>query len=93
MFVMGVLLLVSLEVKDYAAWKAGYDANRPMREAAGLVERYVGRDFKKGNVAHVGLVAPSMEAVDHFLGSPKLLDAMASAGVANAPEIRFVLVE
>jgi len=90
---MGVLLLVSMQVKDYAAWKARYEANRPMREAAGIVERYVGRDFKKGNVAHVGLLAPSMEVVDEFLANPKLLDAMASAGVANVPEIRFVLVE
>jgi hypothetical protein len=90
---MGVLLLVSLQVKDYAAWKARYEANRPAREAAGMVERFVGRDFKKGNVAHLGLVAPSMEAADHFLASPRLLDAMASAGVADVPEIRFVLVE
>jgi hypothetical protein len=90
---MGVLLLVSLQVKDYSAWKARYEANRPAREAAGMVERYVGRDFKKGNVAHLGLEAPSMEAADHFLASPQLLDAMASAGVANVPEIRFVLIE
>jgi hypothetical protein len=90
---MGVLLLVSLQVKDYAAWKARYEANRPMREAAGIVEQFVGRDFKKGNVAHIGLRAPSMDVADHFLAEPKLLDAMASAGVANVPEIRFVLVD
>ncbi len=64
---MGVLLLVSLQVKDYAAWKALYDANRPMRE--------------------------KFEMVDDFLSSPRLLDAMASAGVANVPEIRFVLLD
>lgn len=90
---MGVLLLVSLQVKDYAAWKARYDANRPTREKFEMVERFVGRDFKRGNVAHVGLLAPSMEVADDFLSSPKLLDAMASAGVANVPEIRFVLLD
>jgi len=90
---MGVLLLVSLQVKDYSAWKARYAANRPAREAAGMVERYVGRDYKKGNVAHLGLAAPSMEVADHFLASPQLLDAMASAGVADVPEIRFVIVD
>ena len=90
---MAVLLLASMQVKDYATWKARYDANRPMREAAGIVERFVGRDFKKANVVHVGLVAASMEAADEYLGTPKLLDAMASAGVANAPEIRFVLID
>jgi hypothetical protein len=90
---MGVLLLVSLQVKDYAAWKARYESNRPMREAAGIVEKFVGRDFKKGTVAHLGLLAPSMEVVDRFLATPQLLDAMASAGVADVPEIRFVLVD
>jgi hypothetical protein len=90
---MGVLLLASLHVKDYAAWKVRYEANRPMREAAGIVEQFVGRDFKKGNLAHVGLRAPSMEVADRFLASPELLDAMASAGVADVPEIRFVLLD
>jgi hypothetical protein len=90
---MGVLLLVSLQVKDYVAWKARYEANRPMREASGIVEQYVGRDFKKGNVVHLGLLAPSMEAADRFIASPQVLDAMASAGVADVPEIRFVLVD
>jgi hypothetical protein len=90
---MAVLLLVTLQVKDYDAWKARYEANRPTRDAAGMVERFVGRDYEKGNIVHLGLVAPSMEAADHFLASPKLLDAMASAGVADVPEIRFVLVD
>jgi hypothetical protein len=90
---MAVLLLATLQVKDYVAWKARYEANRSMREDAGMVERFVGRDFKKGNVAHVGLLAPSMDVADRFLASSKVLDAMASAGVADVPEIRFVLVD
>ncbi|HEX8796228.1 MAG TPA: hypothetical protein VF765_35000 [Polyangiaceae bacterium] len=90
---MAVLILVSMEVKDYATWKTRYEANRPMREAAGITERFVGRDFKKGNVVHIGLVAASMEVADRFLATPQLLDRMALAGVANAPEIRFVLVD
>jgi hypothetical protein len=90
---MAVLLLISGEVKDYATWKARYEANRQMRDDAGIVEQFVGRDFKKGNVAHIGLLAPSKEVADRYLGNPKLLDAMASAGVANVPEIRFVIID
>lgn len=89
---MSVLLLVSLPVHDYDAWKARYDANQRMREEAGIVERFVGRDAKKFNVAHVGLVAPSLEAADEFISNPKVLDAMASAGVTNVPEIRLVVL-
>jgi hypothetical protein len=87
-----VLLLVSHEVKNYTAWKQRFDANRPMREAAGMTEHFVGRDIKRPNVAHVGLLAPSLEAVDRYLAQPELIDAMEAAGVAKAPEIRLVSV-
>jgi hypothetical protein len=90
---MAILVLVSQPVKNYAAWKAGFDANRPMRERAGLAEHFVGRDAKRSNLVHVGLMAPSMEAADDFLSNPKLLDAMAMAGVADVPEIRFVVLD
>jgi hypothetical protein len=90
---MAVLVLVMHKVKDYDTWKAGFDANRSMREKAGLVDRFVGRDAKKPDVAHVGVEAPSMETINRFLSNPALLDAMASAGVAQAPEIRFVLLD
>jgi hypothetical protein len=90
---MGVLMLVSQPVKDYDTWKARYDANHQMREDAGMVERFVGRDAKKPNVVHVGLVAPSLEAAKGYLANPALLDAMARAGVADAPEIHFVLLD
>lgn len=90
---MAVLVLISQQVKDYDAWKARYVANQPMRDKAGLVERFVGRDSKRHNLVHVGLVAPSLDAADDFLSRPQLLDAMAHAGVANVPEIRFVLLD
>jgi hypothetical protein len=90
---MSVLLLVSQQVKDYDAWKAGYVANHRMRKDAGMVERYVGRDLKKPDVVHVGLEAPSLEVANRFLSNPALLDAMSAAGVANAPDIRFVLLD
>lgn len=90
---MGILVLVSQPVKNYDAWKAGYDANRPMRERCGIIEHFVGRDFKRPNLVHVGLMAPSIDVADDFLSNPKLLDAMATAGVAGVPEIRFVVVD
>jgi hypothetical protein len=89
---MAVLVLVSEEVKDYDAWKTRYEANRPMREDASLIEKFVGRDAKKPNVVHIGFLAPSLEAAKRFLSNPALRDAMASAGVTNAPDIRFVLL-
>lgn len=90
---MPVVILFSHEVKDYQAWKARYDANRQARADAGVVEQFVGRDARKPNLVHVGLLAPSLEAANKFVARPELRDAMASAGVANAPDIHFVLVE
>lgn len=90
---MAVLILVQLPVKDYDTWRAKYAANQAMRDRAGVVERFVGRDSKRSNLVHVGLVAPSLEAADEFVARPEVLDAMASAGVANVPEIRFVLLD
>jgi hypothetical protein len=93
MTLMRVLLLVSQQVKDYDEWKAQYLGNHRMREEAGLVERFVGQDAKKLNVAHVGLEAPSLEAANRFLSNPALLTVMSAAGVANAPDIRFVFLD
>jgi hypothetical protein len=90
---MAVLLLISLPVKDYDTWKTKYAANQAMRDRSGIVERFVGRDSKRPNLVHVGLVASSLEAADEFVARPEVLDAMASAGVANVPEIRFVLLD
>ena len=52
----------------------------------------MGRDVTKRNIAHVGLMAPTLDAAYEFVSNPGLRDAMASAGVANAPDIRLVVV-
>jgi len=90
---MPVLMLFSHEVKDYDAWKARYEVNRQARTDVGLIEQFVGRDAKKPNVVHVGLMAPSLEAAHGFVSRPELRDAMALAGVTNAPDIRYVLID
>jgi hypothetical protein len=90
---MAVLMLFSHEVKDYETWKATYDANQRARTDAGLVEQFVGRDARKPNVVHIGLMAPSLDAAHQFVSRPELRDAMASAGVTNAPDIRLVIID
>jgi hypothetical protein len=90
---MPVLMIFAHEVKDWDTWKSHYDANLPLRKEAGLVDFFVGRDAKKPNVVHVGVKAPSLEAAHKFMAKPELLDAMAAAGVASAPDIRLILVD
>ena len=90
---MPVLMLFAHEVKDYEKWKTRFDANHPSREQAGIAEHFVGRDHKKPNVVHIGLMAPSLEAARKFVSRPELRDAMAAGGVADAPDIHFVVIE
>jgi hypothetical protein len=89
---MPVLILVAHEVKDYDSWRARYDANQQARADHGMVEQFVGRDAKKPNIVHVGLMAPSLDVAKRFVSRPELRDGMASAGVADAPDIRFVMI-
>jgi hypothetical protein len=90
---MPVLMIFSHQVKDWDTWKSHYDDNVQLRKEAGLEEFFVGRDAKKPNVVHVGVKAPSLEAAHKFMTKPELLDAMASAGVASAPDIRLIVVD
>ena len=88
---MSVMLLVSHEVRDFDAWKHGFDAHRPARVAAGFVDVFVGRDASKPNLAHVGFTVPSVEAARGFLADPGLKDAMVAAGVTGAPDARILV--
>jgi hypothetical protein len=92
-FPMPVLILFAHKVKDYDRWRVGFDANRQTRIDHQMVEQFVGRDSRDPNVVHVGLMAPSLDAARRFVSRPELRDGMASAGVSQAPDIRFVVIE
>ena len=85
------MLLISHEVKDYDAWKKGFDDNAPARDAGGFELGFVGRDETRPNLVHAGFRVPSVEAAKAFLANPELKAAMAAAGVIGAPDIRIVL--
>jgi hypothetical protein len=81
------VLIVTHEVKDYAAWKVGYDNDKPNRDKAGLVQRFLVRDADKPNVVTVVFEAPNANAARSFSSSPALKEAMTKAGVISAPAI------
>jgi hypothetical protein len=49
------ILIITHEVKDFATWKIGYDSDKPSRDKAGLVERFLVRDADKPNVVSIVL--------------------------------------
>ncbi|MGZ3418651.1 MAG: hypothetical protein ACXVEF_32920 [Polyangiales bacterium] len=84
------MMLVTHEVKDYDAWKKGYDAHKSARDAAGLVDAFLGRDSAKPNLVHIGFRVPTLAAAQGFANDPGLKEAMMKAGVVGPPDIRFV---
>ena len=83
------LVFIAHEVKDFAAWKKGYDADKPNRDKAGLVELALGRDATKANVVLIAFQAPSAAAAQAFTANPALKEAMMAAGVIGMPDMKI----
>jgi len=85
-----VTIMISHEVKDFATWKKGFDADEPNRAKAGFKFVSLYRSVEKPNVITGILEAPSAEAVQKFLSNPELKAAMEKSGVISAPEIKLL---
>jgi hypothetical protein len=83
------LVTVSHEVKDFAAWKKGYDADKPNRDKAGFVELALARDASNPNIVLMVFQAPSAASAQQFTSSPGLKEAMMAAGVVGKPDIKI----
>jgi hypothetical protein len=75
------------KVKDYAAWRAGFDADGPARKRAGIVGHHVNRASDDPNAVSVYLRAPSQDVLRAFAASPALHEIMKSAGVVGEPVV------
>ena len=71
-----VVVIISHEVPDYAAWKKGYDAAKVHRDKAGLTERYVLRDADRANFVTIVLESASVDSAKKFFSDPALIDRM-----------------
>jgi hypothetical protein len=83
-------LIVRHEVRDFAAWKAGFDAHGSARAAAGIIGHAVNRSVKDPRVVVLYLQAESLEPLRAFAAAPGLKAAMEAAGVVGAPDFTFV---
>jgi hypothetical protein len=81
------VIIITHEVKDFAVWKKGYDADKDNREKAGLTVRYLARDAEKPNVVTVVMEAPNAAAGRAFATNPMLKEVMTKAGVISVPSI------
>jgi hypothetical protein len=81
------VLILTHEVKDFATWKPFYDADKPNRDKAGLVERYLVRDLQRPNLVTIVFEAANAESARAFTANPALKDVMTKAGVVGPPTI------
>lgn len=84
------LLIVQHKVRDYAAWRPGFDAHEASRLGAGITN---GRVYRKADdpndVVILFDVADAAKARSWMTGED-LRTAMQNAGVLGAPTVRLV---
>ncbi len=85
-----VTVIVTHAVKEYASWRKVYDADEPNRKKMGFKVSGVYADAKDPNMISIIGTFPSASAVDAFMSSPKLKEAMENAGVVGAPDVKVL---
>jgi quinol monooxygenase YgiN len=83
-------LIIRHQVRDYAAWKRGFDGHANARGQAGVVGHAVSRSVRNPDVVVIYLQAEALEALRAFAAAPDLKAVMAAAGVIGAPDLSFV---
>lgn len=87
---MANYMLVHHKVRDFSAWKHGYDAHRPKRVEAGVAEKFVLRDDDNPNEVVVLFEAEDLKRAKAFAESADLRQTMKNAGVTDTPEIHYL---
>ncbi len=87
---MASYMLVRHRVKDFAAWKRGYDEHSATRNAAGLTEKYLLHSDEDPNEVAVMFEAADPERARAFAGSDDLREKMQQVGVIDKPDILFL---
>lgn len=83
-------LLIRHKVKDFPAWKQGYDAHLPKRAEAGLTEKYLLREDTDANEVILLFEAQDLGRAKAFSGSADLRERMQQLGVVGQPELYFL---
>jgi quinol monooxygenase YgiN len=85
-----VHVIVRHKVKDYDAWKKGFDAVHEKRRAGGELSSTVFRDDKDPHMVTVLNEWTGMDQARIFMSSPELPGIMKHAGVIGTPEMIFM---
>jgi quinol monooxygenase YgiN len=84
-----IRLFVRHPVTDFAHWKRAYDDFDEERSGMGVKSHAVYQALDDANDVTVWHDFESMEAAQAFMGSARLKEVMAGAGVAGEPTVWF----
>jgi hypothetical protein len=87
---MSHTVLIRHKVRDFNAWKLGFDAHAPKRAEAGLSNRQLLRSAEDANEVVILLDAKDLGRAQAFIASPDLRETMQSFGVADKPDVYFL---
>jgi quinol monooxygenase YgiN len=79
--------IVTQTVKDFDAWKTGFEAGDQMRKDAGITGYAVSQDPKDAKIVTVWLEADDQAKLEEFMKSKDLKAKMKEAGVVGAPKV------
>jgi quinol monooxygenase YgiN len=86
-----VTVVVTHEVKSYAAWRTVFNKDEANRMAAGFQITGVYTDVKNPNLVTVIGDFSSAAAADSFMVNPKLKEAMEKGGVVGKPDVKVLI--
>jgi len=81
------VIVVTQAVRDFAAWKKAFDADKPSRDKDQIAERFVVRDAESPNLVTVIFEAAGAADVKAFVANLSSRQAMQSAGVLGPPVV------
>ena len=87
---MSQFVLIRHKVRDFNAWKAGFNAHAPERAAAGLSDKQLLRSADDANEVVIVLAAMDLNQAKAFIASPDLRETMQSFGVSDKPDVYFL---
>jgi hypothetical protein len=87
---MSAFMLIRHKVKDFTAWKKGYDAHAPARREAGLTERHLLRSSDDPNEVVLLFAAQDLIRAREFAASDDLRQKMQEVGVIDRPDVFFL---
>jgi hypothetical protein len=82
-------LTIHLKVKDYTAWRMGYDGREKSRVSAGITNGRVFRNAQDQNDVVILQDVADVAKARSWLGSDEMKAAMQQSGVVGSPTIRF----